>query len=354
MENKTLALYAYFGELGIFNENIPGHSFYQTGLLDSISIKHKIDKFDFYNYLDLNDPCSDFVFPDFGTFPVLEKHTRSLIAEYRIGFESVIANIRDKFYSKLFLKARFRNLSTLQKKLMDTARFEYIITIALDSGYDPSDIVILDTDLSMPTEFIECITKLGIQIEVPSVTVNGIGDRVLADCLEFHSKELYKRSTSLFYYGNLDSSNYKDGHAKNQIIHDIIRETQHVSTFTGNEFRLTVAAKETFELSDYLIKNRTALIPREDRLFIAQVMVPSLVSINVSKDLYLASGFTPARVFESIALGVIPVSYKRSHHPAMAFNTTAEFFEICKFLADISPIDYFKILSKMTESISNK
>ena len=49
---KTKSLYCYFGELGIFEENIPGHTFYQIGLLDAISEKYGNDNFDFYNYMD--------------------------------------------------------------------------------------------------------------------------------------------------------------------------------------------------------------------------------------------------------------------------------------------------------------
>ena len=352
--NGQLALYTYFGELGIFNENIPGHTFYQTGLLDSISIKYGIDIFDFYNYLDIESTSTNYRFPPIGAFAILEKHTNSLISKYRISFSDVITNIKSRVYSKLFLKARFRNLSTLQKKLMDTARFETIITVALDAGYHPNDIIILDTDLSMPIEFVNVIKGLNILIETPSITLPGIGERVLADSLEYHSKELYKRSNSLMYYGNLDSSNYKQGHAKNQIIFDIIDQVQDVSTFIGEPFKLTIAAKITDELEIKLIKKGIATISRQNREDIAYSFVPALASINVSKDLYLEKGFTPARVFESIALGVIPISYRQDYHPAMSFNNTQEFWEICKFLSECSPADYFKILFKMAESISNK
>jgi hypothetical protein len=57
------ALYAYFGQLGTFEDNIPGHTFYQLGLIDELSKKYAVDKFDFVNYLH-TDGDSTFSVPD--------------------------------------------------------------------------------------------------------------------------------------------------------------------------------------------------------------------------------------------------------------------------------------------------
>jgi hypothetical protein len=93
------------------------------------------------------------------------------------------------------------------------------------------------------------------------------------------------------------------------------------------------------------------LIPRQNREEIWNSFTNSLVSINVSKDLYLQVGFTPARVYESIIFGVIPVSYMKGHHPAMTFETVDDFFEICKFLSECSAGDYFKILRETAKAL---
>ena len=51
----SIALYAYFGNILLSNDDTPGHNLYQLGLLDSISIKYKIDNFDFVNYISLSN-----------------------------------------------------------------------------------------------------------------------------------------------------------------------------------------------------------------------------------------------------------------------------------------------------------
>jgi hypothetical protein len=122
--------------------------------------------------------------------------------------------------------------------------------------------------------------------------------------------------------------------------------------FDGTPFTLTVAAKKLKNLADW-IKPMTgvSIIGREDRETIWNHFQGANVSINVSKDLYLKEGFIPARVYESIIFGVIPVSYKSGQHPAMTFETVQDFWEICKFLAECSRADYFKILKASAESL---
>ena len=71
----------------------------------------------------------------------------------------------------------------------------------------------------------------------------------------------------------------------------------------------------------------------------------------MSKDLYLKECFIPARVYESVIFGTIPISYKIGSQPALTFHTVSEFEEICKFLKDCSGADYFKILSQIADSL---
>lgn len=362
-EIKTVdrpALYAYFGELGIFNDDIPGHTFYQLGLLDSISSVYDINKFDFYNYLDGDLPNMAEVdqarpiYPDDKIAEVFSAFTNQLIRNYRPTFDSVILGIKRHEYSKLFLKARFRNLSTLSKKYKDAYRFEHIIKTALAAGYTPSEIVIVDTDLSLSPEFIKHINDLGISRIIPSIDIPGIGIDFLNECLEVHKNNMKPKYPNIFYYGNLSFANYKEGHSKNPIIISIINSVDDIEMFNGSKFEMVVATKKTEELVDYFNSNglkNVDICHRTNRERIWNTYSQSLVSINVSKDLYLTEGFIPARVYESVIFGVIPVSYKLNLHPAMEFDTVFDFFEICKFLTECSVSDYYKILEQIANRI---
>lgn len=352
-KTQSRALYAYFGQLGLFEDNIPGHTFYQLGLLDELSQLHKIDGFEFFNYIDGDAEIKDArpVFPNDKLGEVFDKYCDSLIFDYRIQFSKVINRIENKWYSKLFLKARFRNLSTLQKKLMDASRFETIIQTAIRAGYKPNEIIILDTDLSLSEDFIRKANDLGLTIETPSISMCACSRRFLRSCVEVHTAESWKRPDHITYYGNLSFENYKTGHSKDPIIRDIIDSIDNVEKFSGDKFTMTVAAKITQELEEWIApKSQVVITSRHERGEIWNSLLHSLASINVSKNLYLETGFTPARVYESLMLGVIPVSYKDKRlHPAMSFETVEEFFEICKFLSECSAEDYNRILFQMAE-----
>lgn len=352
---QSRALYAYFGQLGLFEDNIPGHTFYQLGLLDEISQIHQVDGFEFFNYIDGDSKITDArpIFPNDKLGEVFDKYCDSLIFDYRIPFSKVINRIENKWYSKIFLKARFRNLSTLQKKLMDASRFEAIIQTAIKAGYRPHEIIILDTDLSLSDDFIKKANELGLTIETPSVSMRACSRRFLRSCVEVHVSESWKRPDHLTYYGNLSFENYKTGHSKDPIIRDLIDSIDGIEKFSGDKFTMTVAAKVTKELEEWIApKTQVVITSRHERSEIWDSLLHSLVSINVSKNLYLEKGFTPARVYESLMLGAIPVSYKDPRlHPAMSFETVEEFFEICKFLSECSADDYNRILVQMADSI---
>lgn len=355
---KTKALYAYFGELGIFYDNIPGHTFYQVGLMDAIATRHKIDKFDFYNYVrpDRIDVGEMPTFPNDGLGKVFEAHASRLIQDYQIDLSRVMRLVSDKAYSKLFLKARFRNLSTLQKRLVDAKTFESIIHLALSVGYDPADIVILDTDLSLSESFLLTCKSLGITIETPSLTYPAIGSGFLADCMQYHNENPTQRGTRMVYYGNLDFSNYKTGHSKNPIVFDIIDRVPDMKMFSGTSFSLDVIAKESKDLiyrfHEPAINGQINIIYRDNRERIWQSLSNAAISINVSKDLYIEKGFTPARVYEAIIFGSIPVSYKMSYHPALSFETVDHFEEISKYIAECSNSDYLALYNKIAIAIA--
>lgn len=353
--NTNKALYCYFGELGFFDNNIPGHSFYQIGLLDSLSEKYSVIKFDFYNYIDTTVVSSSR--PKYSTDKIgkaISQHADFLIDQYRLSYSDVIKNINNRVYDKLFLKARFRNLSTLEQRIKDATRFETIIQHAISCKYDPSDIVVIDTDMSLSEEMIATLSNLKIKIEIPSITIPGISRYFLGVCMDIHKKQIEsaKKPPVLTYHGNLDSNNYKQGHSKNQIIFEIIESVNHEFTFDQTTFELILATKIT-DFTTKLVEKmpRVKLVPRQNRELIWAALSGSLASINVSKDLYLEKNFIPARVYEAIMAGIIPVSYKQSSVKAMSFDTVNDFFEICKFLKECSPADYFKVFSKLAEPL---
>jgi hypothetical protein len=355
MEKKSSkSLYAYFGELGIFDTNIPGHTFYQIGLMDSLSEKFKVDQFDFLNYISdkYTSGSIDPVFPNDNLGVLMTEYTRKLINNYQIAWPEVMEKITNREYDKIFLKARFRNLSTLQKKLKDAKIFEDIITTALEVGYDPADIVIIDTDLSLSESFLSTIKELGLSREIPSITMPGMSKAFIDDCLRIHENSTESKPTNLMYYGNLSFDNYKEGHSKNPIINDIIQSVDQAQMFDGTQFTMSVAAKKDLGLENWIGKmNKVSLIAREDRERIWEHFRLSMVSVNVSKDLYIKEKFIPARVYESIIFGTIPVSYKWGQHPAMTFETVEDFWEICKFLAECSRKDYLKILRHCADQL---
>ena len=355
MEKKSSkSLYAYFGELGIFDMNIPGHTFYQIGLMDSISEKFGTDQFDFLNYISdkYTSGSIDPEFPVGELGELMTRYSRKLINNYQISYPEVIEKIKNKEYDKLFLKARFRNLSTLQKKLKDAKIFEDIITTALEVGYAPENIIILDTDLSLSESFLNTIKELGLSREIPSITMPGMSKSFIDDCLQIHEKNQDYRTTNLMYYGNLSFDNYKEGHSKNPIINDIIQSVDSTQMFDGTIFTMSVAAKSDLSLENWIgTMDTVSLVPREDRARIWDHFSQSMVSVNVSKDLYLKEKFIPARVYESIIFGTIPVSYRWGQHPAMTFETVEDFWEICKFLAECSRKDYLKILRHCADQL---
>lgn len=349
------ALYAYFGEFGIFDQNIPGHSFYQIGLLSSIAETYNISKFDVYNYLDGDtvEPNLGPKYPDGKIGELMQSVTNQLVDSYRIPLNHVMKNIADgKVYDYIILKARFRNLSTLAKKMEDAKRFELLIRYAMSIGHKPENIIVLDTDLSMSPGVSKRLAALKIQVLIPSIDFPGIGRSFLKECLQIHKEQFTKKEQSITYHGNIDFSNYKEGHSKNPIVHEIIGAANHEFMFDQSVFHMFLCAKDSPELVATLVDMpRVTLVPRNDRASIWKHLSESIVSLNVSKDLYLERGFTPARVYEAIIAGTIPVSYKIGQHPAMTFETSSQFYEICKFLAECSPADYYKILETIAKKL---
>jgi hypothetical protein len=343
------SLYCYFGALGTKNTlDIPGHTFYQLPLLEATAAHLDIDsKFDFFSYV----PESVYVaasgqieFHDDAIGQALAAmHEDLIVNRDALKYDAVICNIRNKEYSYLLLKARFRNLSTLSKKWNDAAKFEEIIHTALETGYNPDKIIILDTDLSLPDRFVDWAIRAGIRILTPSIDYSPMRiDRALnfIELIEKSNEDkdrMFNYTNHVVYYGNLNTSSYKAGHGKNNIVFGCLQETPKLEHY-GLSYGLTIIGKEipsSLKNIDFYHVNRA------NRTDVWNELRSSKVCLNVSKDLYVKKGFVPARVYEAIMLGQIPVSYNMPKiHPALSFSSVDEYLEILKFIVELNDEDY--------------
>lgn len=337
--NKSL--YCYFGQLGTnFTVDMPGHMFYQAPLLDAISEGFSVDKFDFYSYIPQELQERHYSHPQSPLGDFVSDTLDRLIDSYcKSSFERLLHSIKDKAYEKIFLKARFRNLSTLTKKWNDAYQFETIIRTALDSGYFPQNIIIIDTDLSMNPDFINHIRNEGVIIEIPTITFNPMTNNFAERLLDIHKDRC--NTGNAIYYGNLEFSNYKTGHSKNKIVLDCIKLLSNLE-HNGYNYGLTIAGN-----GNPIDSVQIANILRKDRGEIWSSFETSSLSLNVSKDLYVQEKFVPARVYESLMFGCLPVSYKMPFiFPALSFDNIFEFEEISKFILELSDSDYRSLYEK--------
>lgn len=349
-------LYAYFGSFGTdFTLDVPGHTFYQIGLLDSIRKTygdHK--KFSVYSYISEKEPltCS---FPNDLHGNLMRDFSHENIEYLVQNIDDVIDDIKNRKFNKIFLKARFRNLSSLSKKLKDTSNFERILETIISSGFPTDHVYIIDTDLSLPQSFIDFSKKHGIHIVIPSIDFPGISIEMAAHFIDLNFKEKFKEganaSSNVMFYGNIDSGNYKKGHEKSKILQDVLDSTGSIKTLTGNSASLSIVAKITPEIQSKFTGN--TLIKRNERLLAWNEFISSNICLNVTKDKYNEIGFIPARLYEAIIFGAIPVSYKFDWiEPGLSFENVHEYSEILKFLMDLSPEDLGQLYRKVALKIA--
>lgn len=325
------SLYCYFGLLGNnVKLDIPGHNFYQLPLIDSLKERYQFNKVDFYSYIPEELQKDGVNYPTDSELGLLFADLyQDNIDNYCVPFNDILLNISNKVYDKLFLKARFRNISTLKKKWTDAFEFESIIQEALNSGYNPNDIIIIDTDLSMPPHFLEWLELNKVIRIIPSIDFSPITKSFAEKLIKVHSnRNTFDRA---FYYGNLDFKNYKPGHEKDDIVHDCINSIKNTDHFgLGYEFKYT--SKEN---SDYTIINRT------ERDCIWDYFISTKLCLNVSKDLYTKVNFIPARVYEAVIFGAIPVSYKMPYIvDYLSFENIEQLEEIKLFLLEMNQVEY--------------
>lgn len=356
------SLYAYFGLLDLHTIDSPGHSLYQLGLIDSIRESFGDVKFDFYSYYpdEIIKLTNRNPYPEDSRIGVIFNDYQKRLIEYQhFEVSQVLRRIQIKEYDRLYLKARFRNLSTLSKKWKDAKEFEEIIKVAIESGYTKDEIIILDTDLSLPEIFYTRYESL-VTIKIPSIDFPGISNGFLEKCVQAHLKDYKKHPNSIVYYGNIDTSAYKEGNSKSLILQDILNYLANDSKEDNIDF--SVIAKQS-DLNPFPPSVNGVL--RHEREKIWYTLLSKVAMLNITKDKYNDRKFIPARIYEAMIFGMIPVSYKFSFlSPAFSFESIEDFKEILKYLEDCETSDlvnayshfiqsYFKYVRSCNFQISN-
>lgn len=327
------SLYAYFGLLDLHTIDSPGHSLYQIGLVDSLRESFGEEKFDFYSYYpeEVIKSAELQGFPSTDLGKLFNKYRIKLFDSPIHNIDNLLNKIKNKEYSKLYLKARFRNLSTLSKKWKDAKEFDQIIECAISSNYSKEEIVILDTDLSLSDKFIDQVKDF-VTILIPSVDFPGISNTFLADCVNLHLSKS-KNGISSVFYGNIDTSNYKNGNQKGQILINVLNWVNQNHWSKDEKFYI-ISKKNDFD--SFLNKNLSAQhIDRKDRLEIWRILESSRIMINITKEKYNSVRFIPARIFEAMIFGMIPISYKFDFLcSAFSFNNIDDLSEIYAYLSE--------------------
>jgi hypothetical protein len=328
------SLYAYFGLLDLHNIDSPGHSLYQIGLVDSLRESFGEEKFDFYSYY----PEEVIKSADLQCFP--ETNLGKLFLEYRDrlfndpihDIEALLKKIENREYSRLYLKARFRNLSTLSKKWKDALDFEKIIECAIRNGYTETEIIILDTDLSLSEKFIND-TKGLVTILIPSIDFPGISNMFLVDCVKLNLSQ-NKIALSSVFYGNIDTSKYKSGNSKSEILPDVLEWiSMYYKNKKANGFFYLICKRNDYD--SFTKKEDSIHLNRNSRAMIWDTLETSSIMINVTKEKYNELKFIPARIFEAMIFGMIPISYKFNFLcPAFSFDTLDDLHEIYAYLTE--------------------
>lgn len=328
-------LYSYFGLLDLHRIDSPGHSLYQLGLIDSLRKESGCQKFDFFSYYPqaviLDQAGIPEGFPATPLGDLFREYQENLIDDYCISHDRVIEKIAEKKYDFLFLKARFRNLSTLAKKWKDARAFEKMIETAISAGYPKEKIIVLDTDLSLSEDFTRKY-EATVKIIIPSIHIPGISHDFLKRCVEIHTDNYDKLKTVVFY-GNIDTSNYKSGNAKSGLLMPVIEYLS--ETCESGQFTVISKIKDIGTL-----QVGVRGVERSNRPEIWRTLEKGSVMINVTKEKYDAHKFIPARIFEALIFGMIPVSHKFDFlSSAFSFNNLEDLDEIMKYLMECSPED---------------
>lgn len=335
------AFYAYFGLLDLHSVDSPGHSLYQLGLMDSVRVEYGVETFDFFSYYpkEIHENHVFCKYPETPLGEVFNEYYKQMIDAYCLSLEDSLRQIKDKQYSHLFLKARFRNISTLTKKWKDAVAFENLINAAIDAGYSADQIIILDTDLSLPPSFYAKYEDK-VSVKIPSIDFKGISDRFLNACVAIHKDSDYSsRASSAVFYGNINTSNYKSGNSKSEMLNDALHYFFSRVEYFNDDF--TVISKSSD--FDEICETGASGIYRNSRYNIWAALEQNLIMLNVTKEKYNEQRFIPARIYEAMIFGMIPVSYKFNFLcETFSFNTIEDLNEIVLYLKECEADDLKK------------
>lgn len=378
-------LYAYFGDIVPTETDIPGHFLYQPFLIDEICSRlagEEDYKIDLYSYLvDYENPKSLTRPVEFNYFLPSVNHIMNAWKDDHLGVEDgkayvslieVFRNLYRERYDALILKARFRNPSTHAKKMYDVKKFEAIVQEGINFG---TPILIVDTDLALPPKFIEVINArknikiiaLGnVKKAYPNlkpekilspVPLYGISVMRLKEIYEAFEKEPQniihaQRKRTLLYYGNIASSNYKSGHTKNYEVLEYLIKLSEERFF--HEMNGYIIGK----VEDKRFVNGFEHVMRYCRSMIADLHREARLSVNISKELYEKTDFSPARITESWVFGILPLSYSSDgnyqNNRTLVFKNYMEFVECVRlYLVDTSLDDYYKMFMQCMKNCIN-
>jgi len=325
------ALYAYFGLLGSNGVDVPGHVFYQLPLLYTLKKQYNIDSFDFYSYLPVYEKQQYKTYYPFEPNGMDNYIFNLVINNYNISLYEVIQNLKNKKYDIVFLKARFLNESTLRKKWHDELKFKFLFSLSKSLGIKT---VVIDTDLSLPSEFYA-------QNSSDIITINSLNKNMYE-----LSYMLYKNipmNNDFLYYGNV-YANVNKTQSKDKYMIEFFNSAP--LTFINSKFIIVGKCEVPFK--------RVKIINRTNRKLLYQLMKYSKFQINISKKLYIEKKFIPARVFESLLFYKIPISYNFDFiAPQFSFHNLLELSEIVEYINSLSPNDYFQTWKSIVDKVSN-
>lgn len=373
-------LYTYFGFLWPNSIDIPGHFLYQPFLLKEIL--HKIDKdsnykIDFYSYLNNLETIPESVINKNSYFFKISNYIRawaSIVINVRsknnnalLNIEEILYNIKKDNYDAVFLKARFRNMSTYSKKYYDTYKFEKILDTCIKAK---TPTYIIDTDCSLSEKFIDKyinpnnninilslgnIDKVYLNLNKEKMTnfklLRGIDPKTFNDILPYitEEKNFINKEKLLIYYGNIAFKNYKANHTKS--LNGLSIYFKYIENNPA-DFKYSFLGK----LEDFgnIYNNDMRYIEnikRNDRISIIDRHKKGICSINISKELYEKVDFTPARITEAFLFSNIPFVYRKNNNYLGVLPGFKNYLEFNEFIELIKEQD---TILPMFESYANK
>jgi hypothetical protein len=174
---------------------------------------------------------------------------------------------------------------------------------------------------------------------VPSIDFPGISEEFLIDCVEVHRKNYQNKKFNSVFYGNINTSSYKNGNSKSDVLMPVLDWfDKYHSSIDGGKF-FTICKESDLNLGTH---PNTNLVLRNDRRRIWQVLSESTIMLNITKEKYNDNRFIPARIYEAMIFGMIPVSYQFEFlSKTFSFTTSDDLSEIVKYLAECEPDDIF-------------